>query len=144
MIFRAKKDPWVGVVYLIIIIFCVGIMGLIVNDILRHGHNGLFFLLIILLLVEGALLWLWFDTKYMIMNDQLEYHSGPFRGKVAINKISRIITNKTLWVGVRKPALARNGMIIHYDKWETVYIAPLDQKGIIDALLAVNPGIVIE
>ena len=144
MIYSGKKDALTGVTYLIIVIICTTVMGLVVDGILRDGQNGLFFVLFPLAMVNGFLVWIWVDTKYMIYYDNFEYHSGPFRGKISIDEISRITRNKTLWVGVRKPALAKKGMIMHYGKGETIYIAPADQEGVITAMLEINPGIAIE
>ena len=41
----------------------------------------------ILILVIGLLLWILLDTKYVIVENQLRYYSGPFRGKIAIDQI---------------------------------------------------------
>lgn len=45
------------------------------------------------------------------------------RGKIEIVGIKEIIIGKSLWSGF-KPATAKNGLIIKYDKYNEIYISP--------------------
>jgi hypothetical protein len=106
------------------------------------GYNGLILIDILLLLVVGLLLWLYFGTKYELTQTILKYKSGPIRGKIEIERIKEIIKGKTLWAGL-KPATARNGLIIKYDKWEEIYISPKTNDTFIEKILELNPAIKI-
>ncbi len=45
-----------------------------------------------------------------------------------------------MWSGI-KPALARNGLIIRYHKYDEIYIAPESNDEMIDDLMKLNPSI---
>ncbi|MBD0835147.1 PH domain-containing protein [Aestuariibaculum suncheonense] len=88
------------------------------------------------------LLWLYFDTSYKIENNQLIYRSGYLRGKIEISNITEIQKDKTMWLGI-KPALSANGIIIKYNTYDDIYIAPYDNDEMISDLLKVNANIKI-
>jgi len=61
-------------------------------------------------------------------------------GKFSVSSIQKIAINKTLWVGTR-PATARNGIIIYYNKYDEIYFSPSDNEAFATALLEINPEI---
>ena len=69
------------------------------------------------------MLWLYFDTNYELTTSEFKYKSGPIKGAIKLDDITEIIKGKSLWVGL-KPATARNGLIIKYQKYEEIYISP--------------------
>ena len=83
---------------------------------------------------------IYFTTSYKIDSEYLKYRSLIFFGKIKIESIQRIEVGKTLYAGMR-PATARKGLIIYYDKYEEVYISPVDNEEVIDTLLKINPEI---
>lgn len=97
---------------------------------------------ILIILVVVLLLWVYFDTAYELNNNELKYKSGLFRGKIAINRIKEIYIGKTLWSGF-KPATARNGLLIKYDKFEEIYISPKTNETFIEKILEYNNKIKI-
>jgi len=86
------------------------------------------------------ILWIYFDTYYKIENDKLFYRSGFLRGKIEIPTIKEIIKGKTMWSGI-KPALAQKGLIIKYNRYDKIYIAPESHDEIITDLLKINSNI---
>lgn len=64
------------------------------------------------------------------------------KGEIEISKIREIIKGKTIWTGVR-PALATKGLIIKYNKYNEVYIAPENNDKVIEDLLKINEQIII-
>ncbi|CAN5316271.1 hypothetical protein BH23BAC2_BH23BAC2_20870 [soil metagenome] len=110
-----------------------------------NSEMGTGTLLIILFIVgiSAILLWLLFGTYYVLEDDHLVYHNGPFNGKIPIKSIRKIIKDKTLWVGYR-PATARKGVIVKYQKYDEIYFSPEDNETFIEALLKLNPGIEVE
>ena len=46
--------------------------------------------IIIISLVTALIIWVLLDTRYVIKNGNLLYRSGPFRGRIDINKIKSI------------------------------------------------------
>ena len=86
---------------------------------------------------------IYFTIIYKIDNEYLRYRLlFVFYGRVKIQKIHKIDVGKTLYVGMR-PAFARNGLIIHYNKYEEIYISPLNNEEFVKELLKRNPNIEI-
>ena len=56
------------------------------------------------------------------------------------SSIREVVVNQTLWVGT-KPATARNGVIIYYNKYDEIYFSPADNEAFVAALLKINPEI---
>lgn len=102
MNYRAKRDKLVG------LFFGIMILGglLAIYLLFKNFSATTIAVTVLILIVIGLLLWIWFDTTYKIIDEFFYYRSGPLSGKIEIKKISKIITDKTLLVGI-KPALAK-------------------------------------
>tara|TARA_Y100000589_G_scaffold191592_1_gene181445 strand:+ start:15807 stop:16076 length:270 start_codon:yes stop_codon:yes gene_type:complete len=87
--------------------------------------------------------WIYFGTNYELTKEKFIYKCGPIKRAIDINRINKIIKDKTLWVGV-KVATSRKGLIIKYDKHKEVYISPRTNKSFIDKILEINNQIIIE
>jgi len=85
-------------------------------------------------------IWAYINTHYWVTNTHLYYKSIFFKGEIMLSSIKKIEVNKTLWTGMR-PALSFGGMIIYYNSFDEVYIAPIDQKGLIDFIKSQNENI---
>jgi hypothetical protein len=94
------------------------------------------------ILPVGLGLWALFHTYYQIKDNKLIYRSGYIRGEIDINTIKEIIKGKTRWVGL-KPALATGGIIIKYNCFDDVYLAPKNNEELIADLLKLNGNIVV-
>ncbi len=86
--------------------------------------------------------WMNFGTRYELSSKLFVYRSGPIRGKIEINKIREIIVGKTLWTGL-KPATARNGLIIKYNRWDEIYISPESNERFVEEVLKRNSEVII-
>lgn len=100
------------------------------------------FILLPLLSPLILIFWIYFDTFYKIEKDELIYRSGFLRGKIEIPRIKEILKGKTMWSGI-KPALARNGLIIKFNKYDEIYIAPENNDELISDLIKLNSEIKI-
>lgn len=122
------------------------VMFLLFTPFLPTDENATVFILItvILYLLAGMLIWILVDTKYLIRKNELHYFSGPIRGKIDINSIYKI-ENITTWFvsSSLKPALGFKGFIIHYNKFDDIYISPKEKEKFIVELLKINPEIKI-
>ena len=76
------------------------------------------------------------------MEQVLSYKSGPIRGQIEISRVREIVVGKTLWLGL-KPATARNGIIVKYDKYNELYKSPETNDLFIQHLLKLDKGIKI-
>jgi hypothetical protein len=98
------------------------------------------YILLPLLGILIQILWIYFDTSYKIVNDELFYFSGFVRGKIKIASITEITKRKTMWSGM-KPALSGKGLIIKYNRFDKIYISPEDNDEVTTHLLKINPDI---
>jgi hypothetical protein len=98
--------------------------------------------IIITSLASALVVWILLDTRYVIKNSFLFYRSGPFRGRIDINKIDKVQYFSGLYPQVTmKPALDIKGYIITYNKQEDVYVSPKKSNDFIAELLKINPKI---
>ena len=100
------------------------------------------YILLPLLSPLALVLWIYFDTFYKIEKHQLIYRSGFLRGRIDISDIKEIVVNKTMWSGI-KAAMATKGLIIKFNKYDEIYMAPENNDELIADLLKVNSGIKI-
>lgn len=141
MKFKSRKDKLFQILtFGFSALFC----GIILIRIISNGTIDFEFLWtdILMLLVVGLILWLNFGTEYELTQTELKYKSGPIRGKIEIERIKEIIKGKSLWSGL-KPATARNGLIIKYDKYEEIYISPETNDTFVNKILELNKNIKI-
>jgi hypothetical protein len=141
MKFKSKKDRLFQLLGFSIIGFFIGI---ILFRIFSDGIENYNFMWtdIFMLTVAGFLVWLGLGTNYELTQTELKYKSGPIRGKIEIDKIHEIIKGKTLWSGL-KPATARNGLIIKYEKYNEIYISPKTNDSFVKKILELNDKIKI-
>ncbi|WP_298223470.1 PH domain-containing protein [Flavobacterium sp.] len=98
--------------------------------------------IVLLSLVIALIVWILLDTRYVIKQHFLLYRSGPFRGRIDIEKIQKIKYFSGLHVPVTmKPALDTKGFIITYDQYEDVYVSPDKSDVFLNELLKINPNI---
>jgi hypothetical protein len=141
MKFKSKKDILFQLLGFSIIVFFIGI---ILFRVFYDGIENYNFMWtdIFMLTVAGFLIWLGLGTNYELTQTELKYKSGPIRGKIEIDKIHEIIKGKTLWSGL-KPATARNGLIIKYEKYNEIYISPKTNDSFMKKILELNDKIKI-
>jgi hypothetical protein len=89
-------------------------------------------------------LWIWFGTYYVIENEMLVARSGPMIFKIPVSKISVIRLNQKTIGGIWKPTTSWNSIQIEYNKFDSVFISPVNQEEFITELLKINPGICLK
>jgi hypothetical protein len=141
MKFKSRKDILFQLLGFSIIVFFIGI---ILFRVFSDGIENYNFMWtdIFMLTVAGFLIWLGLGTNYELTQTELKYKSGPIRGKIEIDKIHEIIKGKTLWSGL-KPATARNGLILKYEKYNEIYISPKTNDSFLKKILELNDKIKI-
>lgn len=141
MKFESKKDILFSIIILGMNAFLIGItiVGIASGEMEKHEY----WTIILISAVVGLLFWLYFGTNYELSKENgLVYRSGPFNGKINIDRITEIIKGKTLWVGFR-PATSRNGLIVKYDKYNEIYISPKTNELFIEKILELNEKVKI-
>lgn len=141
MKFESRKDTLFRIIFLGICAFVIGItlVGLLQGGIEKDAHWAL----PVVLGFVGFLLWLHFATNYELNEKEFIYKYGPFSGKISIDRIREIEKGKTLWAGIWKPATARQGLLMRYDKFKEIYISPKTNESFIEKILELNSGIII-
>jgi Na+/melibiose symporter-like transporter len=141
MKFKSRKDIlFITIILGLCVLLLVITLIAFTND---ETKGGKYFSLILMLSVIALLLWLFFGTNYELnQQNQLVYKSGPLRGKIDVDRITEIVKGQTLWVGL-KPATARNGLIVKYDKYNEIYISPKTNESFIKKILELNDKIKI-
>ncbi len=102
--------------------------------------DGVYVMALLLCVCILYLTWMWFDTWYQIIGDELLYRSALIKGSIKINTITEVVKDKTISSGV-KPALSTKGIAIKYNKWDELYVSPVDVEGFVAALKEVKPEI---
>ena len=134
--FSTKNKLTVAILWALV--FFMG--SLLYIDIKNESTSSIHVIMISILI--DVILWILFYTRYVIRDGFLFYRSGPFRGRIDIQKIQKIEYFSGLHVPVTmKPALDTKGFIVTYDNLNEVYVSPQKKEKFIAALLELNPGI---
>ncbi len=137
-VFKARADGLFNGV----LIFSVAICIIPMWPLIRSGISDAEELIAFVILAATTLMMIAFytHTYYQIDGDELRWRSSILFGKFSVSSIHQLVVNKTLWVGTR-PATARNGVIIYYNKYDEIYFSPSDNEAFVKALLEINPEI---
>ncbi len=131
MVYNSKKSWLIPVA--IIMMLIMAIMPVI---------DGVWEIALFIAIIIAWFLWMWFDTFYIIRNDELYYESSFIKGTVQISTVHEIVIHtKGLHSCSLKPALAMKGLIIKYNRYDDMFISPENQDEFIAHLQAVNPDI---
>jgi hypothetical protein len=137
-VFKARTDALFNGV----LIFSIAICILPMWPLIRSGISSTEALIAFVVLTATTLMMIAFytHTYYTIDGNELHWRSSILFGKFSVSSIQKIAVNKTLWMGTR-PATARNGVIIYYNKYDEIYFSPSDNEAFVKALLEINPEI---
>jgi hypothetical protein len=137
-VFKARTDTLFNGVLIFSIAVCVIPMW----PLIRSGISGAEALIAFVILAATTLMMIAFytHTYYTVDRDELRWRSSILSGRFSVSSIHKVSVNKTLWVGTR-PATARNGVIIYYNKYDEIYFSPSDNEAFVAALLEINPEI---
>src|SRR5690606_3359571 len=86
MKFDSKKDLLFSTVILGINAFLIGVavFAIVMGDMDKEGYLAL----ILIFAVVGLVFWLYYGTRYELTKENgLKYRSGPFKGKIAVDRI---------------------------------------------------------
>lgn len=102
-------------------------------------------IVIMLLVVTSLFLWILFGTSYRVDREWLIWKTGPFFGKIRIKSIRKIqYDNGFIKYQTLKPGLHYKGLVVHFNKFDDIFISPDNREEFIDALCKTNPAIVVE
>lgn len=142
MKFKSRVDLLHKIIISATIFLMLGIVILIWSDNSESIAVNIFST-IICLATSALLISIYTNTNYRLDSEFLHYQTGPVKGKFPVSRIKELDVNRTLWVGVLKPATALNGLIIKYNKCDKIYISPENNEGFVSELIKLNPNIKI-
>lgn len=97
----------------------------------------------ITILCTAFVLYLFYGTRYAIVNEKMLHVQAGFLYKVVID-ISRIRSLENSRSLMSAPAPSLDRMEIAYDKYDSILISPEDKKSLVKDLLAINPNIQVK
>ena len=137
-VFRTRTDT----LFNGLMIFSIAICVIPMWPLIRSGISGIEAIIALVILAATTLIMIAFytHTYYRIDGDELRWRSSILFGKFSVSSIHKVAVNQTLWVGTR-PATARNGVIIYYNKYDEIYFSPSDNEAFVAAILEINPEV---
>ncbi len=138
MQFKSRKDP----LYTSIVGAIIAFLFFSTFYFILEGNNvtATIVTVVINAAVGFLLTWMLMGTSYIMNKEYLRYKAGPIKGKIALDSIRQVKVGKTLYVGL-KPASARNGIVIYYNKYDEIYISPESNSHFVEELKKLNPSI---
>ncbi|MFM2266160.1 MAG: hypothetical protein RLZ77_1580 [Bacteroidota bacterium] len=134
--FSTKNIVTVAILWALVVF-----MGFLLYIDIKNERTSTIHVLMISIIIF-VIVWILFDTRYVIRDGFLFYRSGPFRGRIDIQKINKIEYYSGMHVPVTmKPALDTKGFIITYGTQNEVYVSPQKREKFIAKLLELNPNI---
>ncbi|RYF67323.1 MAG: hypothetical protein EOO39_21485 [Cytophagaceae bacterium] len=137
---RYKANRKGGFRFIILLLILVG-AGVVASDPAIFLDRPL--LILPLLGPIALLLWMYGNTHYELEQTTLRYQSGFVRGQLEVWRINQVQVGVTQWTSVVKPALAGGGLLITYNRFDEIYLAPADNEQLLADLLAINPAILV-
>lgn len=140
MKYKSRKDGlFTTVILLTNALLIVTILYTLSKDELAQSD---YLMVIPLFAVVSLQFWIFFGTSYELTKETFSYRCGPFNGNLPIESIYEIVKGETLWVGT-KPATAKGGLIIKYNKYDEIYISPDSNESFINQILKIKDDIKI-
>ena len=105
------------------------------------GYTVPIYFVLILAILCALIVWGMLGIDCEIESDVLTIKSGPFRNKIDINKIERLIKDSKPFIKRKNTA---HQLTIVYNKNRRISIFPVEKEEIIEVLLEINPRINVE
>ena len=140
MKFKSRSDIFFQV---ILYSACLLVLFTLYQQLTINKIDGNSFIAVVVLLsVVAFILWLLHGTNYELNEKHLIHKAAFIKGKIPIEDINEVIIGKTMWVGY-KPATARKGIIVVYNKSTRIYISPDSNESFVKKIKELNPEIKI-
>jgi hypothetical protein len=137
--FRTRID--LGMKIIPVLLF----LGMLIPAVYNAYHDNWSdcFILLTILLLQQLLFWEIFrSTHYTFEPDTLLCRSLMFKRRIAYESIRKIEQNTSLYAGL-KMSTAFRGIIIHYNKYDELFISPAESQRFISLLKERNKEILV-
>ena len=139
MRFESRVDRFFLLVFAGLIVVMLGTIGAV--HLVQVGSLLLLIVDITSLLTIGLILWVHFGTYYFLVENEMKFHSGPFKGAISIDSVRKVVVGETQWSGMNRYGTAKKGLIVHYNKFDDLYITPSSNEDFVSELLKLKPTI---
>ena len=120
-------------------------LGMLIPTVYNAYHDNWSdcFILLTVLLLQQLLYWGMFrSTHYTFETDTLLCRSLIFKRRISYESIRKIEKNTSLYAGL-KMSTAFRGIIIHYNKFDELFVSPTESERFISLLLEKNSVIAV-
>ncbi|MBC5775969.1 PH domain-containing protein [Pontibacter sp. KCTC 32443] len=132
-----KANRRAPIPYLIVLLVLLPFVIYITNT---EGFSERPYILLPLIAPMGLLLRVFYGTLYKVEDGKLMYKSGFLWSEINISNIRQLVIGETMWVGLRP---ASKGIIVKYNRYDEIYIAPENNLELVEDLKTINPSIEI-
>jgi len=140
MKFKSRRDRFFQ---FIVYGTCLFLLVLLIDGILNWNETSSVYVFIgVMSSVILLLLWIFHDTSYYLNEKEFKYRMAFFKGKIPIKNIVELEIGTTMWVGF-KPATARNGIVLKYNKYDEIYLSPDSNESFVAKMKELNPEVKI-
>ena len=139
LFFKAEKDwksaliPWVLLVILSIPL---------VYAAYQRNWSDCIILLVVILLQQSLFFALFRSTHYTLTSEELVCRSLIFKRRIPYASLRKIEHSNNLYVGL-KMSTAFRGLLIHYNKYDELFITPADKELFVQCLKLKNESIIV-
>lgn len=141
--FTSSKSVWISSLIFIVIGLMIVVIGSVFFKELSLKPET-FIVVTLAGLVVFLLVWIWYGTYYLIVQNKLIVRSGPFCWTINIDDIRSIKTNQNTLSGINKATLSTKGVELRYGKYKLLMISPLQETKFIEKLKEINNKIEIK
>nr|WP_317630961.1 PH domain-containing protein [uncultured Flavobacterium sp.] len=134
---KSKRDPFIVIIILGFIVFFSSVVA---SEIKLYGWNSVMIMDAIIIFIMLSFLICCYFITYVVNHKFISYRIAFFYGEIPLDKIRSIEVGTTMWAGF-KPAFARKGLIIRYNKYDEIYISPRKQDKFIAEIKKHRPDI---
>jgi len=127
--------------YTLLIIVLIVFFGPLVPNYISNGfNNNMCLMTLVLIILFGLILHMFFNTNYKIQNEKLFIKCGFFKYRpINIEDIKKVSKSSNI---ISSPAASFDRIEIKYGKFDEIIISPKNKIKFVEELQKINPNII--
>ena len=127
--------------YTLLIIVLIVFFGPLVPNYISNGfNNNMCLMTLVLIILFGLILHVFFNTNYKIQNEKLFIKCGFFKYRpINIEDIKKVSKSSNI---ISSPAASFDRIEIKYGKFDEIIISPKNKIKFVEELQKINPNII--
>jgi len=127
--------------YTLLIIVLIIFFGPLVPNYISNGfNNNMCLMTLVLIILFGLILHMFFNTNYKIQNEKLFIKCGFFKYRpINIEDIKKVSKSSNI---ISSPAASFDRIEIKYGKFDEIIISPKNKIKFVEELQKINPNII--